>query len=68
VTGRIADGEKDRFVVGSRLRERVVAPRKPVDRVFGVLKKVRAALVPEAVHQAIMTVMTRQPSGALVIG
>ena len=33
VAGRVADREQDRLVLGPRLRERLVAPREPVDRV-----------------------------------
>ena len=49
VTGRIADREQDRLVLGPRLLERLGAPRMPVDGVAGVLQQVGARLVGEAV-------------------
>ena len=52
VARRVADREEDRLVLGARARERVVAPGIPVHRVRGVLQKIRAALVGEAVHPA----------------
>ena len=42
VAGRVADGEQDRLVLRARLREGLVAPRVPVDRVVRVLEEVRA--------------------------
>ena len=49
VTGRIADREQDRLVLGPRLLERLGAPRMPVDRVAGVLQQVGAGLAGEPV-------------------
>ncbi len=45
VAGRVSDREKDRLVLLAGPGEGVVAPRKPVDRIAGVLEKVRAAFV-----------------------
>ena len=50
VAGRVADREQDRLVLVARLRERLLAPRVPVDRVVGVLQEVRAGLLREAVR------------------
>ena len=50
VAGRVADREQDRLVLVARARERLVAPRVPVDRVGGVLEQVRRGLLREAVH------------------
>ncbi len=41
VAGRVADREKDRLVLGARPRERLVAPRIPVDRIVRVLEQIR---------------------------
>ena len=49
VAGRITDGEKDRFVLASRFRERFLAPRKPVDRIMRVLEKIRRLLAAQPV-------------------
>ena len=44
VAGRVADREQDRLVLVARLRQRLVAPREPLDRVRSVLQEVRARL------------------------
>ena len=49
VAGRVADGEKNRFVFAARLGESFLAPGIPIDRVMGVLEKIRRLLVREAV-------------------
>ena len=55
VAGRVADREQDRLVLGARARERLLAPRVPVDRVVGVLLEVGAGFLREAVrHPAII--------------
>ena len=56
VAGRVADREQDRLVLRPRPRERLLAPRVPVDRVVGVLEQVRAGLAGEAVHEASIAV------------
>ena len=50
VAGRVADGEEDRLVLGAGLRERVLAPRVPVDRVVSMLEQVGTGFVREPVH------------------
>src|SRR3954470_23826122 len=50
VTGGIADGEKNRFVLPTRLCERFLAPRIPVHRIVGVLEKVWRLLMRKAVR------------------
>ena len=50
VAGRVADREQDRLVLLARARERLLAPRIPVDRVVRVLEEVGAGLLREAVH------------------
>ncbi len=40
ITGAVADGEKDRFVLPTRGVERFRAPRVPIDRVMPVLQQV----------------------------
>ena len=50
VAGRVPDREEDRPVLLARPRQRLVAPRVPVDRVGGVLEEVRAGLAGETVH------------------
>ena len=52
VAGRVADREQDRPVLVARARERLLAPRVPVDRVVRVLEQVGAGLVGQAVHVA----------------
>src|SRR5207245_11073794 len=47
----IPDRQKDRLVFGARFRERLVAPRKPIDWIARVLQEVGAALVREAIHR-----------------
>ena len=53
VAGRIADGEKDRFVFAARLGKCFLAPRKPIDRIVRVLQKIRRFLVRQPVHAQI---------------
>ncbi len=50
VTGRVADREQDRLVLGAGPLERLLAPRVPVHGVLGVLEQIRARLVREAIH------------------
>ena len=50
VARRVADRQKDRLVLGARLRERLLAPGEPVHRVVGVLQQIRTALARETVH------------------
>ena len=50
VARRVADRQEDRLVLGRARRERLLAPRVPVDRVVGVLAQVRAGLAGESVH------------------
>ncbi len=50
VAGAVADREQDRHVPLARGRERLVAPRVPVDGVRGVLEEVGRGLVREPVH------------------
>ena len=50
VARRVADGQQDRLVLLARARERLLAPRVPVDGVVRVLEEVRARLLREAVH------------------
>ena len=50
VAGRVADREQDRLVLARARRERLLAPRVPVDRVVRVLQEVRAGLVGQAIH------------------
>ena len=50
VTGRVADREQDRLVLGARAFTRVVAPGVPVDGVVRVLEEIRAGLLGQAVH------------------
>ena len=52
VAGGVADGEEDRPVLVARARERLIAPRVPVDGIVRVLEEVRAGLVGQAVHGA----------------
>src|SRR5258706_5086572 len=49
MTGRIADGEEDRFVLLFRRRERLGAPGVPVHRVVGVLEQVGGFFAGEVV-------------------
>ena len=49
MAGRITDAEEDRLVFRARLRERLVAPGKPVHRIVLVLEQVRRLLAREAV-------------------
>ncbi len=55
VARRVADREEDRLVLVARLREGLVAPRIPVDRVVAVLVEVRAGLVGQAIHAATLS-------------
>ena len=56
----VADGEEDRLVLRRRLRERLVAPRKPVDGILRVLQQVGTALAGQPVHRSII-VDPREP-------
>jgi hypothetical protein len=49
VAGGVAHAEQDGHVAPPRLGQRVVAPRPPLDRVFGVLAQVRARRSGQAV-------------------
>ena len=49
VARRVADRQEDRLVLGARPRQRLFAPRVPIDRVVGVLEQVRAGLAGESV-------------------
>ena len=51
VARRVAHGEEDRHVALARLREGLVAPGTPVDRVVRVLQQIRARLQGEPVHE-----------------
>ena len=65
VAGRVADREQDRLVLGAGARERLLAPRVPVDGVVLVLEQVGAGLVGEAVGHVArlpgLTVARRTP-------
>ena len=50
VAGGVADGQENRPVLGARPRERLLAPRIPVDRVVRVLEEVGARLGGETVR------------------
>ena len=49
VARRIADGEEDRLVLPGSVPERLLTPRVPVHRIFGMLEEVRAFLPGETV-------------------
>ena len=49
VAGRVADREQDRPVLASRPRQRLVAPRVPVDGVVAVLQEIGAGLLGKSV-------------------
>jgi hypothetical protein len=49
VAGRVADRQEDRLVLGRRSRERLFAPRIPVDRIVGVLAQIGAGFDSQAV-------------------
>ena len=51
----VADREQQRLVLRAGARERLLAPRIPVDRVARVLEQVRARLAGEAVHRSYPT-------------
>ena len=53
MAGGVADGEEDGLVFGARAGERLVAPRIPVDRIVGMLEKVRALLIYEPIGVAV---------------
>src|SRR5439155_1973141 len=63
VAGRVADREQERLVFGPRARERVVAPRIPVDGVVRVLQEIRARLVGEPIgaHPITYSPALRRP-------
>ena len=50
VAGRVPDRQQHGHVPAAGLRERLLAPREPVDRVVGVLAQVGAGLAAEPVH------------------
>ena len=62
VAGGVAHRQQDGPVLGGRLREGLVAPGVPVDRVVGVLAQVRAGLVGESVHGGHRTGAAAAPS------
>ena len=49
---RIANREQDGFVFGFRARERLVAPRIPIDGIVGVLAQIRTLLVDQSIGLA----------------
>ncbi len=49
MAGRIADAQKDGFVLRARLGERFVAPRKPVHGIVRVLQEIRRFFAGEPV-------------------
>jgi hypothetical protein len=51
VTGRVADAEKDRLVLGPSLLQRLLAPGVPVHRIVGVLEQVWAGFVYKMARQ-----------------
>ena len=59
VAGGVADREQDRPVLVARPRERLVAPRVPVDGVVRVLEEVRACLLGQPVHAHTLPVRAR---------
>jgi protease I len=52
---RVANGKKDRFVVGASPGKRFIAPGIPVDRIIGVLQQIGTALMRETIHRRIMS-------------
>ena len=55
VAGGVADRDEQRLVLGAGARERLVAPRVPVDGIARVLEQVRARLLREPVHREYPT-------------
>jgi len=53
VTGRVADGEKDRLVFLFRAPECLLRPREPVDRVMGVLQQIGAVFARQPVDMVL---------------
>ena len=49
VAGRIADRQQDGLVLPLRQRERLLAPRIPIDRIIRVLQEIRAGFRREAI-------------------
>ena len=64
VAGGVADREQDRLVLVAGARQRLVAPRVPVDGVAGVLEQVGAGLVGESVHTPSLPVARNTRSHA----
>ena len=55
----VADRDEQRLVLGTGARERLVAPRVPVDGIARMLQEVRARLIGEAVHLLTATLPAR---------
>src|SRR5262245_2324434 len=53
MTGRVADGQEDRFVLSTRLLERLIAPWIPIHGVVGMKLEVRTFFVNEAIRKPI---------------
>ena len=49
VAARIADGEKDQLAFLLRLGQRLLAPRKPINRIMGVLQEIGTRLLRQAI-------------------
>src|SRR6185369_8206525 len=50
VAGGVADREQDRYIPRPGLRERLLGPGPPIDRIARVLEQIRAGRVAEPVH------------------
>jgi len=49
MTGRVTDGEKDRFVFAARFGKSFFTPRIPIDWIMRVLEKIRRFLAGQSV-------------------
>src|SRR4029077_5655493 len=57
--------DEQRLALRACAGERLVTPRLPVDRVLGVLEKVRARLLRKPVHRGSVGVMSQLPGGTV---
>jgi hypothetical protein len=51
MAGRVADTEKDRLVLLPGSAQSLLSPGKPIHRIVGMLQKVRAGLVNQAIRE-----------------
>lgn len=68
MTGKVADGEKDRFVLLAVFFEAFVAPRIPIHWIVGMQEKIRTLRTNEPVHVGVLSCSRTRLGGLIVFG